>query len=114
LPRHAFYEALSLAIRKYAAAVTEVPALDRTTTELERELRARGGLHPDAIAGLGRILRRSDLAKFARHEDRLAEAREMLDEAASVPERLPPPAPAAPGTAQGAAPASMPPKTEGA
>jgi len=104
LPRHAFYEALSLAIRRYAAAVTDVPALDRTTTELERELRARGGLHPDAIAGLGRILRRSDLAKFARHEDRLAEAKEMLDDAAAVPERLPPPAaptPAAPSKTGG-------------
>lgn len=97
LPRHAFYEALSLAIRRYAAAVTTVPALDRTTSELERELRARGGLDPDAVTGLGRILRRSDLAKFARHEDRLAEAKEMLDEAATIPTRLPPPA--APETA---------------
>jgi len=91
LPRHAFYEALSLAIRKYAAAVTTVPALDRTTNELERELKTRGGLDPEIVTGLGRILRRSDLAKFARHEDRLAEAKEMLDDAATIPTRLPPP-----------------------
>jgi hypothetical protein len=41
LSRDRFYDRLSLAIRVYVAAVTGVPALDRTTGELERELLAR-------------------------------------------------------------------------
>ena len=89
LPRDQFYERLSLAAREYVAAVTGVPALDRTTTELERELHARG-LDSDTVGAVGTTLRRSDLAKFARHEDPLGEARSSLDGAAALAGRLRP------------------------
>jgi hypothetical protein len=83
LPRDQFYERLSQAIRVYVAAVTSVPALDRTTVELERELSAQG-FDREAVRALGAALRRSDLAKFARHEDPLEEARSALDGAAAL------------------------------
>jgi hypothetical protein len=89
LPRDRFYDRLSLAIRVYVTAVTGVPALDRTTGELERELLARG--HPgETVGAIGAMLRRSDLAKFARHEDPLTEAREALDGAAALAGQLRP------------------------
>jgi hypothetical protein len=103
LPRDRFYDRLSLAIRVYVTAVTGVPALDRTTGELERELLARGH-SAEAVGAIGGMLRRSDLAKFARHEDPPAEAREALDGAAALAGRLlaradePLPASAPPGT----------------
>lgn len=89
LPRDRFYDRLSLAIRVYVSAVTGVPALDRTTGELERELLARG-FDAEAVGAMGAMLRRSDLAKFARHEDPLAEARTALDGAAALAGRLRP------------------------
>lgn len=88
LPRDLFYERLSLALRAYAAAVTGIPALDRTTRELEREFFARPDLNREAVASLTRALRRSDLAKFARQEDPLAEALAALDEASALVGRL--------------------------
>jgi hypothetical protein len=88
LPRDRFYERLSLALRGYAAAVTGYPVLDLTTTELTRELGRDGRVDPKGADFLLRALRRSDLAKFARHEDPLAEAREALEEAATLAGRL--------------------------
>ena len=85
LPRDVFYERLSLAIRAYVSAVTGVPALDLTTSEIRRELSARGPWKAEAVRALVRTLDRSDLAKFARHEDPVAEARAALDEASSLP-----------------------------
>jgi hypothetical protein len=85
LPRDVFYERLSLAIRAYVSAVTGVPALDLTTSEIRRELSARGSWKAEAVRALVRTLDRSDLAKFARHEDPVAEARAALDEASSLP-----------------------------
>jgi hypothetical protein len=98
LPRDRFYDRLSLAIRAYAGAVTGLPALDLTTSELTRELARRGDVRSDAATLVERELRRSDLAKFARYEDPAAEAREALDHAASLAGRLaePPPAPPPP------------------
>ena len=98
LPRDRFYDRLSLAVRAYVAAVTGIPALDRTTSELERELRRRTDVRDDAADLVRRELRRSDLAKFARHEDPAAEARDALDQAATLAGRLTsPPATPAPG-----------------
>jgi hypothetical protein len=88
LRRDRFYDSLSLTIRRYVSAVTGVPALDRTTAELERELSARADLEPEAVAAVAQALRRSDLAKFARLEDRLAEAAGTLDDAAALSGRL--------------------------
>lgn len=84
LPRDRFYDRLSLAVRAYVGAVTGIPALDRTTSELKRELMRRPEVRDEAAALVEAALRRSDLAKFARHEDPFAEAREALDQAASL------------------------------
>jgi hypothetical protein len=84
LPRDRFYDRLSLAIRAYVGAVTGIPALDRTTTELKRELERRPDVRGEAAALVERALQRSDLVRFARHEDPFAEAREALDLAASL------------------------------
>ena len=84
LPRDRFYDRLSLAVRAYVGAVTGIPALDRTTSELKRELTRRPEVRDEAAALVEAALRRSDLAKFARHEDPFAEAREALDQAASL------------------------------
>lgn len=110
LPRDVFYERLSLAVRSYVAGVTGVPALDLTTSELARELERRGGRDPEAARALVRTLDRSDLAKFARHEDPLAEASAALDDARSLVDHFAPPppvpaAPDAPGAAEPPAPA---------
>lgn len=88
LPRDRFYDRLSLALRSYAAARTGIPALDLTTTELARELARHGGVDPAGGEALIRTLRRSDLAKFARRRDPLAEAREALEAAAALAGRL--------------------------
>lgn len=89
LPRDQFYDRLSLAIRLYVTGLTGVPALDRTTGELERELLDRG-VDSEAVGAIGAMLRRSDLAKFARHEDPIAEARAALEGAAALTARLRP------------------------
>jgi hypothetical protein len=84
LPRDRFYDRLSLAIRAYVGAVTGIPALDRTTSELKRELERRPDVRDEAAALVERALQRSDLVRFARQEDPFAEAREALDLAASL------------------------------
>jgi hypothetical protein len=84
LPRDRFYDRLSLAIRAYVGAVTGIPALDRTTSELKRELERRPDVREEAAASVERALQRSDLVRFARQEDPFAEAREALDLAASL------------------------------
>jgi hypothetical protein len=106
LPRDRFYDRLSLAVRSYVSAVTGVPALDRTTWELERELAELSDLRGETIAAVGRVLRRSDMAKFARQEDPLAEAASALDEAAALVGRFrPEPSPAPLGSVPGTGPA---------
>ena len=109
LPRDRFYDRLSLAIRAYVGAVTGIPALDRTTSELKRELERRPQVRDEAAALVEHALRRSDLAKFARHEDPFTEARDALDQAASLAGKVilapiaaptpPPDKPSAPGGA---------------
>ncbi len=104
LPRDEFHDRLSLAIREYVESRTGIPARDRTTAELEQELRLRSGLRPEAVSDISHALRRSDLAKFARKEDSLIEARGALDGASSLAGRLMPPAltgsPSVPSPAQ--------------
>jgi hypothetical protein len=94
LPRDRFYDRLSLAIRAYVGAVTGIPALDRTTSELKRELERRPEVRDEAAALVERALQRSDLVRFARHEDPFAEAREALDQAASLAGKVMAPRPA--------------------
>ena len=118
LPRDRFYDRLSLAIRAYTGAVTGLPALDLTTSELTRDLARRGDVRSDAATLVERELRRSDLAKFARYEDPAAEAREALDQAASLAGRLAappltPPLPAPTATPPSRTPPSGPPDWTG-
>lgn len=82
LARDAFHERLSGAIRHYVGEVTEIDAIDLTTRELEREMGRSPRARPDAAAEIVRILRRSDLVKFARRADAWEEARALLDDAA--------------------------------
>lgn len=103
LPRDQFHDRLSFAVRRYIAAVTPVEAPDRTTREIERELSALSHVGPDTAHAVGRVLRKSDLVKFARSGDAAEEARSALDEAALLPKRFPAagPGPAGPGPAGG-------------
>ena len=95
LPRDAYHERLSGAVRRYVAGVTGIDAIDLTTRELERELKRARSVRPEAAAEVIRILRRSDLVKFARRADVWDEARSLLEEAAKLAEMLPPAAPPA-------------------
>lgn len=97
LPRDAFYDRLSLAIRDYAAAATGITTRDRTTMEIVRDLRARPAVPADGVEALRRALSRADLAKFARRGGGWDEALEVLEIAERLPDRLPlrPPAPSA-------------------
>ena len=88
LPRDVFYERLAQALRAYAAAVTGVPAIDLTTTELDRELKGRAEVSAEGREALMAALRRADLAKFARFEDEESEARSILNETRSVSGKL--------------------------
>jgi hypothetical protein len=88
LPRDRFYERLSLALRAYAAAVTQAPAPDLTTAELERELERHPRVLAEGRENLIATLRRADLAKFGRFEDEESEARSILRQARSISGRL--------------------------
>jgi hypothetical protein len=104
LPRDVFYERLSLAIRAYIRAVTGAPALDLTTRELAHDLTRRGTWKPEAVRALAHTLDRSDLAKFARHEDPLGEARTALDDASSLTAHFSAPPPASEALTSAGAP----------
>lgn len=84
LARDAFHERLSDAIRRYVGDVTGVDAIDLTTRELERELSRSRRVRPEAVAEIVRLLRRSDLVKFARRPDAWEEARALLEDAARL------------------------------
>lgn len=94
MPRDAFYDRLSLAIRDYAAAVTGITTRDRTTMEIVRDLRATGDVPRDGVDALRRALARADLAKFAKSGGGWDEALDALDTAERLPDRLPPVRPA--------------------
>jgi len=81
LPRDEFHDRLSDAIRRYVTAAAGVDAIDRTTRELEREMRRSPRIPSEAAAEVSRILLRSDLVKFARRADAWEEARALLDDA---------------------------------
>jgi phage host-nuclease inhibitor protein Gam len=88
LPRDVFYERLAQALRTYAASVTQAPALDLTTAELDRALARDPSVTTKGREALIAALGRADLAKFARFEDEVAEAKGILREARSVSGRL--------------------------
>lgn len=94
LARDAFHERLSEAIRRYVGEVAGVDAIDLTTRELERELGRSARTRPEAAAEIVRILRRSDLVKFARRADAWVEASALLDDAARLSGAVAPAPPA--------------------
>jgi hypothetical protein len=102
LARGAFHDRLSEAIREYVGAATGVDALDLTTRELEREMKRSSRTRPEAAAEVVRILRRSDLVKFAKRADAWDEAKGLLDDAGRL------------AGAVAAAPAAEPPPRKGA
>jgi hypothetical protein len=95
---------LSLALRRYLARAAGIEAVERTTTEIHRQLTGRR-LSPGVVRRVVELLRACDLVKFARQEvgrerteERLAAAREL---AVEIERELRPPETAAEG---GAAP----------
>ncbi|HEU4725143.1 MAG TPA: hypothetical protein VFU59_07585 [Candidatus Eisenbacteria bacterium] len=116
LARDAFHERLSDAIRRYVGDVTGIDTIDLTTRELDREMKRSARTRPEAAAEIVRILRRSDLVKFARRADAWDEARALLEDAAKLSGTVavaapPSSAPAAPGTPGAPPPTATP--TEG-
>lgn len=91
LPRDTFYQRLSDAVRTYLEAETGIPAPERTTREIEEELLRRVPGDAGTRESVARLLRRSDLAKFARAEDERAAALAALEEARALPARFPRP-----------------------
>ncbi len=74
-----FYVALTDAARRYIGDRFGVPAIDRTTAELEPELRA-AALGDERIVWLRGLLERADLSKFARTAPSTERAGRDLDE----------------------------------
>jgi hypothetical protein len=101
----AVHTGLSLALRRFLAGMLGFAAAERTTSEIDRELRA-GPLARGTRRELVELLRRCDAVKFARRPATAADADARLDEAAALAEQveteLRPPAPAQP-SADGAA-----------
>ena len=94
---------ISLALRHLLAALLGFPAAERTTTEIDRELR-RGRLEAPTRRRLLDLLRRCDEVKFARRPASREEAAERLAAARQVGEDVgrelaPEPAPAGTETA---------------
>ena len=87
---------ISLALRHLLAALAGFPAAERTTTEIDRELR-RGPLEPATRRRLLDLLRRCDEVKFACRPATRQEAQERLAAARQTGEEMgqqlaPPPA----------------------
>jgi hypothetical protein len=71
---------LSLALRRFLAALIGYPAAERTTSEIDRQLRSER-LAVDTRRGLVELLRRCDEVKFARRVATPEEGRQRLDAA---------------------------------
>jgi hypothetical protein len=76
---------ISMALRHLLAALLAFPAAERTTTEIDRELR-RGRLEAGTRKRLLELLRRCDEVKFAKRPATRAEAEERLATAREVGE----------------------------
>ena len=90
---------ISMALRHLLAALLAFPAAERTTSEIDRELR-RGRLDADTRRRLIELLRRCDEVKFAKRPTSRQEAQERLAAAQQIGEEVgralaPEPAPAA-------------------
>ena len=90
---------ISMALRQLLAALLAFPATERTTSEIDRELR-RGRLEANTRRRLLELLRRCDEVKFAKRPTSRQEAQERLAAAHQIGddvgrELAPEPAPAA-------------------
>lgn len=101
----AFFVDLSMTLRRYMAARFDVAALERTTGELIRDLRAHSIPPTPAVDRLDDVLTEADLVKFADERPSGREGRAALETARSAldaiehavpapPEPAPPPEPA--------------------
>ena len=109
LARDKFHDRLSDAIRRYVTAASGVDALDLTTRELERELKRSPRARDEAAEEVVRILRRSDLVKFARRADAWEEAKTLLEDASRLAGAVAaPPAPPPQAGAAGSRPVAPP------
>jgi hypothetical protein len=77
-----FYSRLSDIVRAYIEKGFDVPALERTTAELMRDLRRRAVLSADRLIELQTLLDECDLVKFAKYRPETQEA--LLQHAAAV------------------------------
>lgn len=102
LARDVFYDRLSASVRRYLEAETGIEALERTTREIESELERAARGDESARRAAARVLRRADLAKFARAEDERAAALAAVEEARGLSARFPPPSAKPAGDAGGA------------
>ena len=73
-----FHIGLADLLRRYLELRYRVPAMERTTEEIELEL-GRALLPGDAIALTGAVLRRCDRVKFAKHEPVSGEVRDTVE-----------------------------------
>lgn len=74
-------------VRRYLEGEFDIPAVDRTTDELLREL-TRRAIARHLVQPLFRLLRDCDLVKFARYTPEVDAERQVLSRARSLIERL--------------------------
>ncbi len=84
------YVRLSWIVRRYVERRWELPALEATTGMLAEVMRGSGRVPAEVAMAIVALLRRSDLAKFARHRPASDVAREDVDEAREIVRRTRP------------------------
>lgn len=98
------YVRLSWIVRHYIERRWRLPALEVTTSMLAESMRASGAVPEEIAAAIVALLRRADLAKFAKHRPEADVARADVGEARSIVQASLPPAVEEPADAQGEAP----------
>lgn len=78
------YVRLSWILRKYVERRWRLPALEATTGMLAESMRASGVVPEQVMAALVALLRRADLAKFAKHRPEADVARADVAEARTI------------------------------
>jgi len=89
------YVRLSWIVRRYVERRWELPALEATTGMLAEVMRGSGRVPGEVATGIVALLRRADLAKFAKHRPASDVAREDVDDAREMVRRTRPPEPVA-------------------
>jgi hypothetical protein len=86
-----FYSAISDILRAYLEGQFRVPALERTTSELMRDLRKKSDVPTELQTELRELLDSSDLVKFAKFRPDAAEGTQALQVAIKFVEKTRPP-----------------------